>query len=186
MDPILLLSNGQAASASAAGRECFFDNAKAVTVLVVILSHTLMAYVNIGEVPLVNACSTLAALVAMPAFSFVSGHLSSADLKPRRMVSILKTLVAFIVYQLLYFVYQQLWANLGYTASGKGPGAHNTRKAALPFPIWDVEGVTWFMLCLVVWRATLPLVVRLKRPITVTFVVCVVTLLFDEGQNFMP
>lgn len=42
---------------------------------VVILSHTMMTYVNIADVAVLRACSVMGALVAMPAFSFISGHL---------------------------------------------------------------------------------------------------------------
>ena len=40
----------------------------------------------------------------MPAFALVSGHLSRSDITPRRMVAIVKTLAAFLVFQVRLLV----------------------------------------------------------------------------------
>jgi fucose 4-O-acetylase-like acetyltransferase len=173
---------------AAAGREAFFDNAKGLTVLVVILSHTMMSYTSMFDVAVLRACFPMGALVAMPAFSFLSGHLSSADLTPRRMVSILKMLVVFVVYQILYFIAEQADA-----AYPKPKGARwmanpmgARREPGLPLPVWNQENVSWFLLCLVAWRASLPLFARLHRPISVSIALATLALLLDEGKNFMP
>lgn len=166
-------------------REAFFDNVKGLTVLVVIFSHTCMTYVSIFDIAIMRACWVMGALVAMPAFSFVSGHLSSADLTPKRMVGIAKMLLVFMTYQLLYFLAGQIYVVLpkaGYIHGGMG--AH--KEAGLPLPIWGQENVSWFLLCLVVWRVVLPLVVRLHRPILCSVVVCFLSIFLDEGKNFMP
>ena len=60
------------------------------------------------------------------------------------------------------------------------------KEAGLPVPVWQKEGVTWFLLCLIVWRTTLPVFARLHRPITVSLFLCVISCFLDEGSNFMP
>ena len=170
----------------AAEREAFFDNAKGLTVLVVIFSHTCMSYVMLFDVAVLRACFLMGALVAMPAFSFLSGHLSSATLTPRRKVGIAKMLCTFVVYQVLYFVAAQVFVDLHVHGPGIMGGMGAQHKEALPLPVWHQENVSWFLLCLIVWRATLPLFARLKRPIAVSVLVSLATIFMDEGQNFMP
>ena len=171
---------------TAAEREAFFDNAKGLTVLVVIFSHTCMSYVMLFDVAVLRACFLMGALVAMPAFSFLSGHLSSATLTPRRKVGIAKMLCTFVVYQVLYFIAAQVFVDLHVHGPGIMGGMGAQHKEALPLPVWHQENVSWFLLCLIVWRATLPLFARLKRPIAVSVLVSLATIFMDEGQNFMP
>lgn len=169
-----------------AGREDFFDNAKGMTVLVVIFSHTCMTYTGLFDVAVLRACFLMGALVAMPAFSFLSGHLSSATLTPRRQVGIAKMLLIFIIYQILYFLAGQgfSWAPHNQPGVQAGMGAH--KQAGLPLPVWGAENVSWFLACLIVWRAVLPLFARLHRPILVSLVIAMLSILTDAGVNFMP
>eukprot|EP01052_Picozoa_sp_SAG31_P002258 SAG31_NODE_78_length_27447_cov_83.819877_4_plen_582_part_00 len=166
-------------------RECFFDNAKGLTVFVVILSHTCMNYVNLMEIAALRPCFIMGALVAMPAFSFISGHLSSSELTHRRKLGVAKMLVVFVTYQLLYFFAQQIDVRLPRTAWDPG-GRMARKKQAFPLPIWGQENVSWFLLCLIVWRVVLPLWARIHRPVTAAVLVSCVSILFDQGSNFMP
>ena len=167
-------------------REAFFDNAKGLTVLAVILGHTMMTYVMMFDVAILRACFLMDSLVAMPAFSFLSGHLSSAQLTPRRQVGIAKMLLVFIVYQILYFLAQQFFVDMHVHAAGVMGGMGTEHKAALPLPVWQQENVSWFLLCLVVWRSVLPLFARLRRPIAISIAISMCSIFMDAGQNFMP
>ncbi len=174
------------AKALATEREAFFDNAKGMTVLAVILGHTMMTYVMMFDVAILRACFLMDGLVAMPAFSFLSGHLSSAKLTPRRQIGIAKMLLTFIVYQILYFIAQQFFVDMHVKAAGVMGGMGAKHKEALPLPVWQQENVSWFLLCLIVWRAVLPLFARLRRPIAVSITISMCSIFMDEGQNFMP
>ena len=127
------------APTAALGREDFFDNAKGMTVLVVIFSHTCMTYINLFDVAVLRACFLMGSLVAMPAFSFLSGHLSSATLTPRRQVGIAKMLLIFIIYQILYFLAGQgfSWARHDQPGVHAGMGAH--KQPGLPLPVWGIN-----------------------------------------------
>ena len=109
---------GNKVEGKSAEREAFFDNAKGMTVLAVILGHTMMTYVMMFDVAILRACFLMDGLVAMPAFSFLSGHLSSAKLTPRRQVGVAKMLLTFIVYQILYFLAQQFFVDMHVVAPG--------------------------------------------------------------------
>jgi fucose 4-O-acetylase-like acetyltransferase len=177
---------GGSAEGKLTEREAFFDNAKGMTVLAVILGHTMMSYVMMFDVAILRACFLMDGLVAMPAFSFLSGHLSSAKLTPRRQVGIAKMLLTFIVYQILYFLAAQFFVDMHVHAPGLNGGMGAKHKDALPLPVWQQENVSWFLLCLIVWRAVLPLFARLRRPITVSIMISMCSIFMDEGQNFMP
>jgi fucose 4-O-acetylase-like acetyltransferase len=170
----------------AEAREVFFDNAKGMTVLAVILGHTMMSYVMMFDVAILRACFIMDGLVAMPAFSFLSGHLSSATLTPRRKVGIAKMLLTFIIYQIFYFLAAQFFVDMHVDAPGVNGGMGAQHKPALPLPVWQQENVSWFLLCLIVWRATLPLFARLRRPIAVSVTIAMLSIFMDAGQNFMP
>jgi hypothetical protein len=174
-----------ARAAPAQQREPFFDNAKGMTVFVVILSHTLMAYVDITAIPALSCCTVMGALVAMPAFSLLSGHLSSTHLTPRRMVSIVKMLATFVLYQTLYFLAGQLVANFDSGAHIEMSSSKH-KTLVLPLPVWGASNVSWFLLCLVVWRTVLPVFARLRRPLAVALFLCCLASFLDEGSNFMP
>ena len=179
-------ATGNKVEGKAAEREAFFDNAKGMTVLAVILGHTMMTYVMMFDVAILRACFLMDGLVAMPAFSFLSGHLSSAKLTPRRQVGVAKMLLTFVVYQILYFLAQQFFVDMHVDAPGVKGGMGAEHKQPLPLPVWQQENVSWFLLCLIVWRVTLPLFARLRRPIAVSIAISMCSIFMDEGQNFMP
>merc|ERR1719203_1476830 len=92
-----------------------------------------------GFAGLMGAILTLS-MIVMPGFSFASGHLSSATLTPRRRRNLVQALATCLVFQLIFALMVLA-----------------TQQHELPVKLWALNGVQWFLICLSLWRALLPL-----------------------------
>lgn len=159
-------------------REYIWDNLKGICVLFVVLVHCIMtacgnaAYLSD---PVSSGLVTVLIFVVMPGFTFVSGHLSSAELTSRRRVGLARTWAVVMVHQLLW--------TLVYTAmSQKDP---SIRTAWLPLPFWSTGGVVWFLFCLAVWRTILPLLSMLRWPVATTIAISTLALFMDSSRSMI-
>lgn len=54
-----------------------------------------------------------------------------------------------------------------------------------PWVIWNKEGIHWFLFAMVVWRMSLPLILRLKFPTTTTLILSMMMQISDTGNAFV-
>lgn len=177
------------ASAAASGREPYWDNVKGVCVLMVVFCHTLLLG-SAGQVPMppgaesnatkleetvehagglsvllgLTGCIFMLSIVVMPGFTFISGLLSSEDyMVPRRKKALVQMGVTGVVMQLF-------------------SAAMMTVSEGMPFRFYAGVGVQWFLICLLLWRITLPFWMMLKWPLPVS-VICSLLAMFTDSEN---
>ncbi len=131
-----------------AGRIPLFENLRGLLILLVVMGHALE--LRIEHDPLARALYTGLYLFHIPAFAFLSGHLSRAEAGPAALQAMARGLLApLAVFQVLYVAFD-VWV-LGQA--------------------WDADWLTrpywmlWFLLSLASWRLVLPWLVRLPKPL---------------------
>jgi fucose 4-O-acetylase-like acetyltransferase len=135
-----------------AGRVPLFENARAVLIVLVVMGHALEPLLS--REPLARALYTALYLFHIPAFAFLSGHLSRAALDGKSLASICWSLLApLVIFQALYVAFDA-WV------LGRGFSRH-----WLTQPYW----LLWFLWSLACWRLALPLLRRLPVPLGVSF-----------------
>lgn len=155
------------------------DNAKAALIFLVVMYHTMVVYTSAdrpeGTIPLWSGVLCLLKPVVMPSFCLISGHLSRADLTPRRAYELCQLVVTYAVFQSLYHVNNML----AYRLAG-------FEFRALPVQIFQPQSqvVTWFLLALALWRLLLPAASRLRAPIATSLVLAHAALFVDLGLNY--
>lgn len=130
----------------------FWDTARWMTMALVVVGHVLE--VGRGQ-PVVGAAYLLLYAFHMPLFAFLSGRFSTATPTRHHLVA---TVTGVAV---PYVVFSGAWGLLRVLVEGEGASVD------LADPYW----VMWFLLALFVWRALLPLVAVLRRPVLVSAVV---------------
>lgn len=131
-----------------AGRIPLFENVRGILIILVVMGHALEPL--LGREPLAKALYSGLYLFHIPAFAFLSGHLSRADSGPRALGAIAwGQLAPLAVFQVLYVAFDA-WV------LGRGWSTH-----WLVQPYW----LLWFLLSLGCWRLALPLLRRLPGPL---------------------
>lgn len=134
------------------GRVALFENARGALVVLVVMGHSLEPL--LAREPLAKALYTALYLFHIPAFAFLSGHLSRAELSRTSLAGIAWSLLApLVIFQALYVAFDA-WV------LGRGWGRH-----WLVQPYW----LLWFLWSLACWRLMLPLLRRLPMPLGVSF-----------------
>ncbi|MFP2905309.1 acyltransferase family protein [Pyxidicoccus sp. 3LFB2] len=134
-----------------AGRVPLFENVRAALVVLVVMGHSLEPLIT--REPLARALYTALYLFHIPAFAFLSGHLSRAELSRKALASIAWSLLApLAIFQVLYMVFDAWVLGRGW----------NWQWLVMPY--W----LLWFLLSLACWRLMLPLLLRLPRPLWVS------------------
>ncbi|GAA2389267.1 acyltransferase family protein [Streptomyces glaucosporus] len=135
-------------------RDAFFDNAKFLAIVLVVVGHSWEALRD-GSRPLAAGYLLLYAF-HMPAFTVISGHFSrSFAFRPhqvRRLVG--GVVVPYIVFETALNLFRA-W-NTG-----------EELKITLLHPWY----LTWFLMALFIWRVTTPLWLRLRHPFAVSVAV---------------
>ena len=184
-------------------RSAHIDNVKAALMFSVVWYHSLLVWYT-KELPVgVSGLESLLLLAIMPGFALVSGFLASPKLTRRRQDTLITTFFVFVIFQLINWlmdaVNKSVFAIIQHNKSTTTPQA-----VEFPIPLFfptvidqapDTPGglpVTWFLLCLLFWRALTPIFDRLKRPLITSFVIGILSLSIDLGfgsQNvvsFLP
>lgn len=139
--------------APAAGRDPFFDNAKALLIVLVVLGHNW--FFAIQSVPLAKAAYVLVYTFHMPAFALLCGVFSRRfEGRPEQVRKLVTTvLVPYVIFQVLNAL-QVAWVD------------HHAVQIDLGTPIY----VCWFLLALFLWRITAPLWHAVRWPLAVALV----------------
>jgi len=134
-----------------AGRVPLFENARGVLVVLVVMGHSLEPL--LAREPLAKALYTALYLFHIPAFAFLSGHLSRAALDRKSLASIVWSVLApLAIFQALYVAFDAWVLGRGW----------NWQWLVMPY--W----LLWFLLSLACWRLMLPLLRRLPMPLLVS------------------
>ncbi|NGN65746.1 acyltransferase family protein [Streptomyces sp. A7024] len=154
------------------GRDPFLDNAKYLTIILVVLGHT--------WAPMVHGSRTTAAAYMllysfhMPAFIIVSGYLSRTFTGSPRQLQRLVTgvLVPYVVLQTALTLFMRVIDN-----------------PEREFRYQDPGFALWFLVALFLWRLTTPLWNRLRWPVPVTLAIAVAAsvtpTMSDSSLNLM-
>ncbi|WP_164017704.1 acyltransferase family protein [Pyxidicoccus trucidator] len=134
-----------------AGRVPLFENVRGALVVLVVMGHSLEPL--LAREPLARALYTALYLFHIPAFAFLSGHLSRAELNRKALAGIAWSLLAPLV------IFQALYAAFDAWVLGRG---WNWQWLVMPY--W----LLWFLLSLACWRLMLPLLRRLPMPLGVS------------------
>ncbi|HEY6738257.1 MAG TPA: acyltransferase family protein, partial [Actinopolymorphaceae bacterium] len=146
---------GQSNTGRSRFRDPFFDNAKFLAIVLVVVGHALEP---LRDIAAVHAVYLFLYMFHMPVFIVISGYLSrgfpSSGDKVQKLVS--QLLVPFLVFQLAYILFARL--------DGKEPALN----------LLDPYYLTWFLLALFAWRVSTPLWQRLRWPLLVAVGICLV------------
>jgi fucose 4-O-acetylase-like acetyltransferase len=138
-------------------RDPFFDNAKFLLIVLVVVGHNW--YPAIDDLRVVKAAYLVVYTVHIPAFVLLSGYFSRGFEGRRRQWRKLVTGVL-----LPYLIFETAYAAEAAALSGHGFSLH------LSSPIY----VCWFLLALFVWRASTPLWRSLPHPVLLSVAVSLV------------
>jgi fucose 4-O-acetylase-like acetyltransferase len=125
----------------------FWDNARFVTVALVVMGHAIQRQTSDSNTAL--ALYLFVYAFHMPAFAVISGYFSKAS--PPSSRQLLKILSDIIV---PYVIFQSIWSGVQWIVEG------NT-KVDLAQPHWTL----WFLLSLAVFRILMPYLVLLRFPL---------------------
>jgi fucose 4-O-acetylase-like acetyltransferase len=139
-----------------AARDPFFDNAKFLLVVLVVVGHNW--YPLIWDSRAVKAAYMVVYAFHMPAFTLVSGHFSRRfEARPEQISKLIKTVLV------PYFIFQVCYQVVSEKTSGQ------PIKIDLTYPSY----VCWFLVALFAWRLTTPLWRAVPRPLLIAVAVSV-------------
>ncbi|MBA9007946.1 acyltransferase family protein [Thermomonospora cellulosilytica] len=146
-------------------RDPYFDNAKFLAILLVVVGHSL---VGLRDVPLAGAAYLTIYLFHMPLFILVTGYLSRnftfGSGKARKLV--LQLAVPYLLFEFLYSMYN--WAVGG---------------NELSLSLLDPYYLTWFLLALFWWRLSTPVWQQIRWPLAVAVGISLLSYLDDLGDE---
>jgi fucose 4-O-acetylase-like acetyltransferase len=141
-----------------ASRDSFFDNAKILTLVLVVSGHFWEPLVQEPGHRFIHAAYLLVYTFHMPVFVFISGYFSrSFSAQPRQLRRLLTgVLIPYLVWSTLLDLFTN-WA------------LHSHTPVNPLVPTW----ITWFLLSLFLWRLTAPLWKIIKAPIAIAMAISV-------------
>lgn len=151
---------------SAKIRDPYFDNAKFLAIVLVVVFH---AVESLRDVPAVRAAYVFVYLFHMPVFIVITGYLSRgftrAPNRTRRLVA--QLLVPYAIFETLYSLY--FWA-----VSGGKPLEISLQRSSY---------LMWFLLALALWRLSTPLWQRIRWPLGIAVGVCLLAFMTDLPRD---
>ncbi|NMA77020.1 MAG: acyltransferase family protein [Actinomycetales bacterium] len=139
-------------------RDPFLDNARGILITLVVVGHTLECFDVIGDV-LGGTLYKAIYSFHMAAFVIISGHLSRSYRNEPRQVRRLLTamLVPYVIFQMVH-------------EAGKSLLLGEDFELQLITPAWTL----WFLLALMLWRLTTPVLRQLRHPLVFAVAVSVI------------
>lgn len=132
---------------------------------------------SIAQAPIAFWSGLLALMkaVVMPCFCLISGHVSPIEIDERRARQLIQLLAVFLIFQGLYLLQNMLALHL-----------NHFRLRALPLQLFHPyqPAVTWFLIALLVWRLTMPLIRRTCAPMLLSLLFGLSGLFVDLGVNY--
>jgi fucose 4-O-acetylase-like acetyltransferase len=139
------VGDGAARPSGRAERVAWFDNAKFLLMVAVVLGHTVET--GIASSPGLRALYIFLYAFHMPLFAFLCGRFSHATMTAERRARLIEGILV------PYFVFEVLYSLFDYFALG---------GAQLSFTLATPNWLMWFLLSLFFWRVMLPYFVELR------------------------
>ncbi|WP_433328875.1 acyltransferase family protein [Spirillospora sp. CA-294931] len=147
-------------------RDPFFDNAKYLAILLVVIGHSL-AYLR--EVPVARGLYLFIYMFHMPLFIVITGYFSRnwtfSGGKARKLIT--NVGVPYVVFEIAYSVYDWLVGR-------------NELEISLLKPYF----LTWFLCALFMWRLSTPVWQQIRWPFAVAMVFSLLSYMSDLGGTF--
>lgn len=134
------------------GRDYYFDNAKFILMLLVVVAHAISPLKT--DAMKIKTVWTVINAFHMPAFIFISGYFAKSYISKDRRVKVQK-----LVTYIMYYLFAQLTVSLfeyfvlGYKEMAKS--------------VFSPRSSLWYLMCLIWWFALLPYITRLKAPVVI-------------------
>jgi len=147
-------------------RDIYFDNLKAILILLVVLGH--FANLNISDLYM-GALNNVIYTFHMPLFVFVAGYFSK-KIKSHRTDEIENLIYPYLVFQLLNYLFKEI--------TGLGRGSIN-----IFIPAYQ----NWFLIGLFIWRLLIPYYNLFNRNylILATLILSIANIFFNDGNTFL-
>lgn len=149
-----------------AGRDPFFDNAKYLLVVLVVIGHSLGPIA--GDMRAVTAVYMVVYAFHMPAFVMMCGYFSRSF--TGRPDQVRKLITGVLLPYLVFYVLYQLMYKLAWGREFK-------------ISITEPEYLLWFMMALLVWRLTAPVWRAVRWPVALTVLVSIGAGLTNTGYD---
>ncbi|MDL4776054.1 MULTISPECIES: acyltransferase family protein [Thermomonosporaceae] len=147
-------------------RDPFFDNAKFLAILLVVMGHSLA---NLLNVPLARGLYLFIYMFHMPLFIVVTGYFSRnwtfSGGKARKLIT--NVGVPYVVFEIAYSLYDWL-------------AGRNELEISLLNPYF----LTWFLCALFMWRLSTPVWQQIRWPLAVSLVFSLLSYMSDLGGTF--
>ncbi|MFB4313348.1 acyltransferase family protein [Actinomadura sp. 21ATH] len=146
-------------------RDPFFDNAKFLAILLVVIGHSLAYRL---EVPLAKGLYMFIYMFHMPMFIVVTGYFSRnwtfAGGKARKLIT--NVGVPYVVFEIAYSLYD--WT---------------VGRNKLEVSLLDPYFLTWFLCALFFWRLSTPVWQQIRWPLAVALVFSLLSYMSDLGDS---
>jgi len=174
-------------------RSALLDNFKGICSLLVVYQHSFdtdifalgirgMAPTPAGK--LAGGLMAVSIFVSMPGFSFVSGFLSTSKPKRKQLLGNVRLFLTYLIQHLLWLpmllpLYRGVATAERNTAAGID---NNDPPKTFPLMFFTVNGVDWYILALVVWRAFLPMMATLRFAVPIAFALSIASFFLDVSS----
>eukprot|EP00927_Polykrikos_kofoidii_P005692 TRINITY_DN12255_c0_g1_i2.p1 TRINITY_DN12255_c0_g1~~TRINITY_DN12255_c0_g1_i2.p1 ORF type:complete len:452 (+),score=22.18 TRINITY_DN12255_c0_g1_i2:59-1414(+) len=195
-------------SESANPRDAHLDNLKGLMALSVVYIHLafglLVAFSStksIGSIPgkFYMGVYSLLLVFTMPAFSFVSGYVSTPNMNSAQRTNLLRYFVTWLIQHALFYVLL-VAPQEGLMEANQWKDEHPNLKAIntileaegkptlsppspVPIPFFYNAGLDWYIWCVIIWRCFLPLLERLRLPIIFSVATSIVMMFTDSYER---
>lgn len=146
-------------------RDPFFDNAKFMAILLVVMGHCLA---QLSNVPLAKALYLAIYMFHMPLFIVITGYFSRnwtfTAGRTRKLITSVG--IPYVIFQVAYTVFDWL-------------GGHNKLEISLLDPYF----LTWFLCALFLWRLSTPVWQQIRWPLAVAVAFSLLSYMSDLGST---
>jgi len=159
-------ASGKAAAPRRKERDPFFDNAKFMAILLVVIGHSLAYRLH---VPMAKGLYMFIYMFHMPVFIVITGYFSRnwtfAGGKARKLIT--NVGVPYVVFEIAYSLYD--W---------------QVGRNKLEISLLDPYFLTWFLCALFFWRLSTPVWQQIRWPLAVALVFSLLSYMSDLGNTF--
>jgi len=133
-------------------RDTRIDSVKGVLIILVVFGHLITPFTYRSA--LYSAIYAGIFVFHMPLFVMIAGMFSKPQLNDSDYLAMLSRLVLpLVIFQCLYV------------------GFVSVKSMHLAGPVWQPYWILWFLLCMLLWKVTLPLVLRIRYCIVISFAI---------------
>ncbi|MCM1564436.1 MAG: acyltransferase family protein [Dehalobacter sp.] len=132
-------------------RDPYFDNLKFMLIVLVVVGHIIEPLIYI---PVFKSIYAFIYSFHMPLFVFISGYFAKNIDDPKYEIKIIsKLVIPYVIFEMIYSVFD-FWI---------------FHKESLHFTFFTPYWMMWFLFSMIIWKAALPYVVRIRYALPVTF-----------------